>query len=225
VHCPVSSPVGVSRCSGSPDFDLRSSEADLIQIAQWVSRCGSCGYCYSSIDELVPALSASELAELVSDHAFQRKLSDGRYPELVNSFRCMATLLSASSDSDVVAQAAHTLLFGAWVCDDYSQWGIDSGWHPSQTAALARQLRRQAAERMRSALEGQISLLESAETGWLVLADTYRRAEIFPSAHTATVRGLAVCDSAAMHSLLLFEQHLVAAQETRAVRISEAFVT
>jgi hypothetical protein len=156
---------------------------------------------------------------------YQRALHDPRYPPLANRFRCLALLQQAVSPEQA-GLAAMSLLYAAWVCDDVA---LDDrvekhGLHPAQAAALARQLRRQSAERLRSELEEGRAVVEDLPTSWLVLADVYRRAEVFPSAHTATIRGLAEADDGSpLVRLLRYEQELIATQETSAVSIAAVF--
>lgn len=211
----------------APDLDLRPAGSGCHELARWVQCCPHCGYCATEIVQPLDgeARSASTaLAELVRSAGYQRTLADRRYPVLASRFRCLALLQAADRQPEARDLAAMSLLYAAWVCDDYATEGsTNTDLHPAQAATLSRQLRRQAAGLMRAALDAGRKLIDDEAANWLVLADVYRRAEIFPSAHTAAVRGLARAEDPVLTALLRFEQQLVEAQETRAVGMAEAF--
>jgi hypothetical protein len=220
----------VAEATHSPDLDLRPAGRARRQLAAWVQRCDGCGYCHSALDALPEGLTRDAAQAVVSGAPYATALDDQRYPPLANLFRAMALLQRATAQPDSADLAALSLLYAAWACDDAAD-APPEGMPAAQAAAQARSLRRGAAEVLRSALEAGRAPAVDAPTSWLVLADCYRRAEAFPSAHTATVRGLAAAASAAeenaahgvLQELLAFEQQLVEAQETGAVNMAQAF--
>ena len=212
----------------SPDMDLRPAGRARRTLAAWVQCCSACGYAQPALDALPEGLTLDAARALVASEKYTVTLSDVRYPALANGFRALALLQAAANEPAAADLAALSLLYAAWTCDDAAD-ADDSAVAPVQAQALARGLRRTSAERLRAALEeGRAPVVDSA-TSWLVLADCYRRAEAYPSAHTATVRGLAAVGdgedsaSAVLRGLLHFEQQLAEAQETAAVNMAQAF--
>jgi hypothetical protein len=212
----------------SPDLDLRPSGPARRHLAGWVQRCPACGYCSAALDAPPEGVGIDAARSLVSAERYTATLGDARYPPLANSFRALALLQGAAENPLAADLAALSLLYAAWACDDAAESQEDS-MLPAQAQGQARGLRRNAAEQLRGALEAGRAPAVDPPTSWLVLADCYRRAEAFPSAHTASIRGLAALaaaedpQSVVLRILLEFEQQLVEVQDVGAVNMAQAF--
>lgn len=205
-----------------PDLDLRAADCSLAELAGWVECCAVCGYCNSSIAELHSGTgSTDELTGVLSSAGYRGLLTARQQPELARRFRCMAEQQQhAGADAGL---AGLSLLYAAWVCDDYAALDEENVLHPAVAAAQARELRRAAAQALRDCLEAGQVVLDDPALSWLLLADIYRRAEQFPSAHTSTVRGMAVAQEDGLGALLRFEQQAVEAQATEALNMADVF--
>lgn len=96
--------------SGAPDLDTRPHGLVRSTIAFWMQRCPHCGYCAADISSI-----HEQAADLIADEAYQRQLTDSRFPPKACEFLAHAMILDRVGQR---ADAGWTCLHAAWVCDD-----------------------------------------------------------------------------------------------------------
>jgi ribosomal protein L37E len=102
--------IASTNACGSPDLDTRPPAHQRYTINTWVQRCPHCGYCASTIRQV---LNGAE--SVVKSDKYQLQFTNNEYPELENSFLCKAILEKETAD---VSSAAWSTIHAAWVCDD-----------------------------------------------------------------------------------------------------------
>jgi len=94
----------------SADLDTRPPEMKRSTIFTWVQRCPNCGYCESHISKSSPGSQ-----EVTGEVEYKKQLKNNAYPELANSFICMAIIRERKGD---YVGATWSLIHAAWACDD-----------------------------------------------------------------------------------------------------------
>lgn len=140
---------------GAPDLDARPPEMARSTMFTWVQRCPDCGYCASEVSAV-----HSGAQEVVNSKEYRDQLNDPAYPELANSFLCMAIVDCESGDFPTAAWA---LIHAAWACDD-----SDS---PDQAMAC----RRKAADTLRIAEDHGLRVAGREGDSAAILVDLLRR--------------------------------------------------
>jgi hypothetical protein len=87
-------------------------------------------------------------------------LTDSNFPELANSFLCLAIIEQELKD---FAQATWAIIYAAWVCDD------------AKIPKQAIECRRKAAETLRKAEDQGQAIVNEAGVSTAILADLLRR--------------------------------------------------
>jgi len=149
------SEIGSTSTFGSPDLDTRPAEMARSTIWAHVKRCPDCGYCASNLSEVRPGAK-----EIVNSERYREQLTDANFPELANSFLCLAIIEQELKD---FAQATWAFIYAAWACDDAKK--------PKQ----AIECRRKAAETLRIAEEQGQKIGQAAGVSTVILVDLLRR--------------------------------------------------
>ena len=117
---------------GPSDLDTRPPGPYRDSMAAWVSCCHRCGYCAQDL-----TMGEPQLRRFLDEPAYRALLNDSQFPPLANYFRGCSYV---EKRQNLVANAALSLLYAAWVCDD------------AEKDAEARQCRLEAVETMNAAI-------------------------------------------------------------------------
>jgi hypothetical protein len=148
--------------NGSDDNDLDSRPLGMVRdtIIYDVRRCPRCGYCAEDISV------ADDVAKnIVKTAIYKRQLHNKNYPELANSFLCMALI---EKEQGCFSDAASTTINAAWACDDKSK---------EPEAAIT--CRKAAIGLIRMAEKAGQPFIEDEITNILVQVDLLRRSRQF----------------------------------------------
>jgi hypothetical protein len=136
-----------------------------------VTRCPACGYCAADVSKPNP-----EARAVIESQAYKDQLNKTAYPDLANSFLCMAMIEGAANN---LADATWSLISAAWACDDAER---------DEQAAVCR---KQAAEMFLKAKAGGQPAVQEDGTDMIILVDLLRRSGQMEKARDtiAAIRG------------------------------------
>lgn len=187
---------------GSPDLDLRPAPDEGRLLAYMIEVCNACGYAASCLDDTPKEGAATAMASA----EWKALVSTKDLPALAAAFK-RAELIAHNSQE--ILEAVWMALRAVWVCDDE---------RPSASSGL----RRGAIARIQQAHAAGTPFVAQAGGEEALIAELFRRAGDWSAAEEWAKRGLGITDNPIIHSVLLFEQHLVEARDGLVHQIEEA---
>ena len=185
-------------------LDGRPIHSSLQQMQLWSQQCRNCGYCASSINELMPYAEES-----VYTDTFQALRKLDKFPSLANKFICHAFIFE---NAGAYSEASRKYLEAAWVCDDLRE------------DYLANECRTKSIELLIHSREGNYASSTSPlrDDGGieLVLSDMLRRTGRFSEAHNFALKGLEARGPNSVKDMLRLELDLISAGDTSAARVT-----
>lgn len=194
--------VGSTNAIGSSDLDTRPPAMKRWTINSWVQVCPFCGYCAQNISEGYP-----EVSRVVKSNSYQKQLRNPGYPELANSFLCLAMI---NENSNKFVKAGWACIHAAWACDD------------ADSPVGAQKCRKRAVTLLQGARENGQNFAEETGTEEAMIADLLRRSGQFELAQSYCKEGLNKKPGKVVTEVLLYEMLLIKKMDDACHTVAEA---
>ncbi len=189
---------------GAPDLDGRPAPMMRDTMKYWIHECPGCGYCAGDLGRAAPGTE-----QVVRSDEYQMLLRNSSVPQLARRFLARAHIVDQGrpATEDLVSM----MLAAIWDCDD------------NGASAKASTLRVKTACYLDELLHsGRAMAADDPSSGFILMADLYRRAGGFDEAELAVRIGLERVRSDLHRRLLEFELRLIQARDDAAHRCDEA---